>query len=130
VAAVLLNPGIVLGLGVYVCGTFFWLLAISRVDLSYAYPIASLNYVLVLIASWWLLGEQLTPTRGVGVLAICAGVWAISRTPPRTYGRTTKRVRPAAAVAPASAGGAAGVNRAGSQAAELSSASLTVGATQ
>jgi hypothetical protein len=32
------NPYVVIGLGIYVCGTVFWLTALSRVDLSYAYP--------------------------------------------------------------------------------------------
>jgi drug/metabolite transporter (DMT)-like permease len=74
------NPLVVVGLLVYVSGTFFWLVALSRVDLSYAYPFASLNYIFILAASWVILGERPTPMRLVGVLAICLGVWTISRT--------------------------------------------------
>jgi drug/metabolite transporter (DMT)-like permease len=79
-----LSPLVILGLAVYVSGTFFWLLVLSRVDLSYAYPFASLNYVLVLLASWWVLGEQPTLMRTIGVVAICLGVWAVARTPATT----------------------------------------------
>jgi drug/metabolite transporter (DMT)-like permease len=75
------NPLILLGLAVYVGGTFFWLILLSRVDLSYAYPFASLNYLLILLASWLLLGEQPSPLRLAGVAAICAGVMAVARTP-------------------------------------------------
>jgi drug/metabolite transporter (DMT)-like permease len=97
--ALALSPLVILGLAVYLSGTFFWLLALSRADLSYAYPFASLNYVLVLASSWWLLGEQPTPTRIAGVIVICFGVWAISRTPARTIGREPRRpTAPAAAV--------------------------------
>ena len=39
------NPYVVIGLLIYVGGTVFWLSALSRVDLSYAYPFASLSYV-------------------------------------------------------------------------------------
>ncbi len=85
--ALALNPLVLLGLGVYLAGTFFWLLALSRVDLSYAYPFASLNYVLVLLASWGILGERPSLVRFAGVAAIGVGVWAISRTPARTTGR-------------------------------------------
>ena len=46
---------------------------LSRADLSYAYPFASLNYVLVLLSAWWLLGEQPSPTRMIGVVVICFG---------------------------------------------------------
>ena len=38
------NPYVVIGLVIYVTGTVFWLAALSRVDLSYAYPFASLSY--------------------------------------------------------------------------------------
>jgi drug/metabolite transporter (DMT)-like permease len=79
-----LNPLIVIGLAVTVSGTFFWLIALSRVDLSFAYPFASLNYVFVLAGSWLLLGEALSPVRLIGVLAICAGVCLVARTPHRS----------------------------------------------
>lgn len=78
------NPLVVVGLGVTVSGTFFWLIALSRLDLSYAYPFASLNYILILVSSWWIFGEQPSAMRVFGVVAICVGVWAISRTAPRT----------------------------------------------
>src|SRR5690606_5825655 len=42
------SPWVILGLMVYVSGTFFWLIALSRVELSFAYPFASLSYVLIL----------------------------------------------------------------------------------
>lgn len=96
VLAYALNPLVSLGLAIYLSGTFFWLLALSRVDLSYAYPFASLNYVLVLISSWWLLGEQPSPMRVGGVLVICVGVWSISRTPARSID-LARQLRPAAA---------------------------------
>jgi drug/metabolite transporter (DMT)-like permease len=83
-----LNPTVVLGLAITVCGTFFWLIALSRVDLSYAYPFASLNYLMVLASSWLIFGEHLSPLRLAGVVAICLGVWAISRTPGRTTRET------------------------------------------
>ena len=78
------NSLVILGLGITVSGTFFWLVALSRVDLSYAYPFASLNYIFVLLCSWWILGERPSPVRVIGVVVICLGVWAISRTPAKT----------------------------------------------
>jgi len=73
------NPFVVGGLLLYVCGTVFWLAALSRVDLSYAYPFASLSYILMLGASWLIFGENITPLRLVGTLAIAIGVLVISR---------------------------------------------------
>jgi drug/metabolite transporter (DMT)-like permease len=97
-----LNPLVILGLAVYACGTFLWLIALSRVDLSYAYPFASLNYVLVLLASWLILGEQPSPLRVLGVVVICFGVYAISRTPARTRSASSQ---PAKLAMPATSGG-------------------------
>jgi drug/metabolite transporter (DMT)-like permease len=86
-----LNPLVIVGLIVYLIGTLFWLVALSRVDLSYAYPFASLNYGLVLVASWLILGERPSAVRLIGVIVICTGVWAISRTPSRTARSPEKR---------------------------------------
>jgi drug/metabolite transporter (DMT)-like permease len=94
-----LNPSIVLGLAVTVTGTFFWLITLSRVDLSFAYPFASLNYVMVLAGSWLVLGEALSPVRLLGVLAICAGVCLVARTPQRSSERKTERTQPVAVTA-------------------------------
>ena len=94
-ASLALNPMIVGGLAIYVLGTLFWLVALSRLDLSYAYPFASLNYVLVLLASWIVLGELPSATRLAGVALICLGVCAIAR----TTANTRERARPVAAPA-------------------------------
>jgi drug/metabolite transporter (DMT)-like permease len=73
------NPYVVIGLAIYVTGTVFWLAALSRVDLSYAYPFASLSYVVMLIAAWQLFNEDITPFRLLGTLVVCLGVFLISR---------------------------------------------------
>ncbi len=74
------NPYVIIGLTIYVGGTVFWLAALSRVDLSYAYPFASLSYVVMLVASWQLFSEDITPLRLLGTLVVCLGVFLISRT--------------------------------------------------
>lgn len=74
------NPYVVTGLGIYFLGTIFWLTALSRVNLSFAYPFASLSYVLMLLASWLLLHETITPMRLAGAVVIIGGVLLIART--------------------------------------------------
>ena len=54
-------------------------MALSRVDLSYAYPFASLGYVVMLVASWQLFNENISPLRLAGTLMVCLGVFLISR---------------------------------------------------
>jgi drug/metabolite transporter (DMT)-like permease len=74
------TPAVILGLGIYVTSSFFWLLALSRVQLTYAYPFASLSYVLIVVASWALLGEHPSPLRLSGMGVIMLGVLLISQT--------------------------------------------------
>lgn len=74
------SPWVVFGIAVYVSGTFFWLVALSRVELSFAYPFASLSYVLILASGWFFLGETISLMRLAGVVAICLGVLIISQT--------------------------------------------------
>jgi len=73
------NPYVVLGLSVYLCSTIFWLTALSRVNLSFAYPFASLSYVLMLLVSWQLFKEDISLLRLTGSLVIGFGVFLISR---------------------------------------------------
>jgi drug/metabolite transporter (DMT)-like permease len=73
------NLWVVFGLLIYVAGTVFWLSALSRVDLSYAYPFASLSYVVMLAASWLLFHENITVMRLLGTLVVALGVFLISR---------------------------------------------------
>jgi len=73
------SPFVIIGISVYFLGVFFWLYALSKVDLSFAYPFISLSYVLVVFSSWWLLGESISFLRWAGVVVICLGVFLISR---------------------------------------------------
>ncbi len=73
------TPWVVIGMSLYLGGSLFWLTALSRIDLSLAYPFAGLNYVLILIASYLLFGEALNPMRVAGALLIALGVSLIAR---------------------------------------------------
>jgi multidrug transporter EmrE-like cation transporter len=53
-------------------------IALSRLDLSVAYPVMSLSFVFVLLFSVLLFSEALTPGKAIGVVLICAGVIASS----------------------------------------------------
>lgn len=73
------TPTILAGFGLVFAGAIFWLSVISRVELSWAYPMLSLGYIIVVVASWLLLGEQLSLARVAGVLVVCSGVVIIAR---------------------------------------------------
>jgi multidrug transporter EmrE-like cation transporter len=56
-----------------------WIIGLSRVEVSIAYPMLSLGYVVNAVAAWWLFGEALGPMRWAGMLLILAGVLVMSR---------------------------------------------------
>jgi uncharacterized membrane protein len=58
----------------------FWFAAISRVELSWAYPLLATGYVLMLLFSALILGEQISPLRWIGAVVIVIGVILVSRT--------------------------------------------------
>ncbi len=67
------------GLTLYVVSVGVWIIGLSRVDVSIAYPMLSLGYVVNALAAWWLFGEIIGPLRVAGILLILAGVFLIAR---------------------------------------------------
>jgi drug/metabolite transporter (DMT)-like permease len=59
--------------------SLFWMAAMTNFELSYAYPFMSLNFVMVLLLSGWLLGEPVTLQRTLGVGMIVAGTIVAAR---------------------------------------------------
>lgn len=74
------SPLVVLGLFLYGLSALVWLVVLSRVDLSFAYPMIGLSYVLVLVISSLFLKEQVGLIRWLGAAIIILGVILISRT--------------------------------------------------
>ena len=73
------SPLVIGGLLIYGLGTFFWLITLSRLELSVAYPFVSLNHVVIFLLAWLVLKEQISPLRAVGVVIICAGMLLVAR---------------------------------------------------
>ncbi|MBW3577057.1 MAG: EamA family transporter [Actinobacteria bacterium] len=63
-----------LGLGVFGLSAMFWLVTLSRLPLSVAYPIVSLSYLLILAFSVIVLGERPALTVWIGALLIMVGI--------------------------------------------------------
>jgi uncharacterized membrane protein len=59
-------------------GALFWLVVLSRWDLSLAYPLLSISYILGIALSAVILKEQVTVVQVLGVLVIIAGVTLVS----------------------------------------------------
>jgi multidrug transporter EmrE-like cation transporter len=73
------EPYILGGIACYVVSVVVWILALSRVEVSIAYPMLSIGYIVNALAAWYLLGEAVTPMRLVGIGIIIVGVFVVAR---------------------------------------------------
>ncbi len=76
---VAMNPFVILGVIFYVVSLAVWLMVLSRVDVSYAYPLLSVGYIVAALAGKYLFHEPLGPVRWAGIIIICLGVFLITR---------------------------------------------------
>lgn len=67
-------PLVWLGLVFYVLGSALWVVILSRVNLNVAYPLISMNFILVILAAWLFLGETLSYQRIIAIAIICCGI--------------------------------------------------------
>lgn len=80
--AVATTPLVWGGLVLFGLSAIVWLAVLSRTSLSFAYPFASLTYVIIVLVDRLVLGESVSGLRWAGVLLIIAGILAVARTSP------------------------------------------------
>jgi multidrug transporter EmrE-like cation transporter len=73
------QPHILAGLLCYVVSVAVWIMALSRVEVSVAYPMLSIGYVVNAAAAYFLFGEAVTFQRLLGIGVIFIGVYIVAR---------------------------------------------------
>ncbi|MBK6981117.1 MAG: EamA family transporter [Betaproteobacteria bacterium] len=73
------SPFVLGGMACYAVSLVVWILALSRVPVSVAYPMLSIGYVVNAVAAWMLFGESLAAQKLVGIGFIVVGVWLVAR---------------------------------------------------
>jgi drug/metabolite transporter (DMT)-like permease len=73
------HPGILGGLACYAISVVVWIVALSRVEVSIAYPMLSIGYVVNALLAWWLFGEDVNLQRWLGIGIIIVGVILVAR---------------------------------------------------
>jgi drug/metabolite transporter (DMT)-like permease len=71
-----------LGLVLFALSAVVWLFVLSRTSLSFAYPFASLTYLLIVLVDRFVFHEEVPPARWAGVALIMAGIVLVARTAP------------------------------------------------
>lgn len=79
IAVLLLNPWVISGVIATFLAGVTWMMAMTKFQLSYAFPFVSLNYVLVMLASAFFFSEPLTATKIFGLIAILIGISVIAK---------------------------------------------------
>lgn len=73
------NGYVLTGLFLYVVSVGVWLMVLSRVEVTFAYPLLSVGYIVNAAAGYYLFQENLSMTRVSGILVVTAGVYLITR---------------------------------------------------
>ena len=73
-AKLFLDPWLISGFAAAFVASLFWMAAMTRFEISFAYPFMSLSFVLVLILSIYVFGETFTWGKVLGLLLIAAGI--------------------------------------------------------
>jgi len=73
------EPHFIAGVACYGVSLIVWIIGLSRVPVSMAYPLLSLGYVINAVAAHYLLGEAVTLGRWLGIGFIVVGVWLVAR---------------------------------------------------
>jgi drug/metabolite transporter (DMT)-like permease len=73
------TPIILAGIAMYIVGTLIWLVVLSRMDLSFAYPLVATTYVFTPLLANLILREPIPSLRWLGIVVILAGVFIVAR---------------------------------------------------
>ena len=73
------EPHILGGLTCYAISVVVWIMALSRVPVSIAYPMLSIGYIVNAFAAFYLFGEPLAGQKLLGIGVIVVGVWLVAR---------------------------------------------------
>ena len=76
---IVLQPGVLGGLFIYALGTICWMRTVSQKEISFVYPLSSVNYVLVVMASTAFFQEVISARRAAGVVTIVLGMILMTR---------------------------------------------------
>jgi multidrug transporter EmrE-like cation transporter len=76
---VLAAPAFWAAMTAYGLSVIVWLIGLSRVPVSQAYPLLSLGYVINAVLAWWLFGETVNTLRILGIGVVIIGVVLIAR---------------------------------------------------
>lgn len=77
---IIFSPYFLLGIVAYVLSMLVWLLVLSRLDVTVAYPLTSIAFVFTAFAGAFFFNEPITMVRLTGIVVIIGGIYLLTRT--------------------------------------------------
>ena len=78
VLSIITNISVLLGLSAYVASVGFWLIVLSRLEVSKAYPFVGLGFILTMLFAYFFLNEPITAMKLVGTSFVFLGIILVS----------------------------------------------------
>lgn len=75
----ILNPWVLSGIMATFLAGISWMLAMTKFDISYAYPFVSLNYIFIMAAGFFLFNESVSPARLAGSALVVIGILVVAK---------------------------------------------------
>ncbi len=75
------NPLLFVGVFMIIISAVLWVIGMSKFQLSFMYPFLSVNYVIIVVGSEWILNEQVDISRYIAIMCIVIGLIFISKSP-------------------------------------------------
>ncbi len=79
ILAVFTNIYLLAGMFSYAISIILWMVVLSKVNVSIAYPFLSIGYIITAVLAYFILQEPLTLQKIIGILIICLGVFILTR---------------------------------------------------
>lgn len=76
----LTNVYVVAGISMYLLSMVLWLVVLSKIDVSVAYPFVGLGFIITMVLGFLLLNEQISTMRVMGTILVVCGVLMVSST--------------------------------------------------
>ncbi|WP_066566343.1 SMR family transporter [Snodgrassella sp. CFCC 13594] len=75
----LVNMWFLLGMACYAVSIGLWMGVLGKVEVSLAYPLLSIGYVITAVIGYFFMHEDVNMIRIIGLATICVGIFIISR---------------------------------------------------
>jgi len=66
-----------------ILATFFaglsWMATMTKFEISYAFPFISLEFIIILLASFFIFGESISISKAIGTFLVCVGLFFLAR---------------------------------------------------